>query len=198
MSVIAINSSSRAVSVALRAGRDGSVEAALEMAGGHLDEELVAALRALLHPSVDAVVVLTGPGSYTGVRGGMAAALGLATTLGVPLHGLGTLAAIAAAAAREAAREVLAVADAGRGGVYVQGFLTGTGVLRALEQRPLRRIDAKTLSLQAGETVATTTTVDPAIGGTGHVTAAQALAAAVPAALRLAPLDGAHLSPIQL
>ena len=42
-----------------------------------------------------AVVVVTGPGTYTGVRAGMAAALGVAHARGLPLHGVGSLEVVA-------------------------------------------------------------------------------------------------------
>ena len=50
-----------------------------------------------------AVVVVTGPGTYTGVRAGMAAALGIAHARGLPLHGIGSLEVVASAATPEAA-----------------------------------------------------------------------------------------------
>jgi hypothetical protein len=66
-----------------------------------------------------AVVAISGPGSYMGVRAGLAAALGVAQSLALPLALVGSLEVIAAQAdpQEEAA---LAVADAGRGGTLGQ------------------------------------------------------------------------------
>ncbi len=61
-----------------------------------------------------AVVVATGPGSFTGLRVGVSFGLGLAVGLRIPILPLPTL-AIQSARSDEA---VLAVAEAGRGRVY--------------------------------------------------------------------------------
>lgn len=64
--------------------------------------------------AVTKVAVATGPGSFTGLRVGVAFGLGLAVGLGIPIVPLATL-RIQAARGRE---PVLAVAEAGRGRVY--------------------------------------------------------------------------------
>ncbi|MGB7361458.1 MAG: tRNA (adenosine(37)-N6)-threonylcarbamoyltransferase complex dimerization subunit type 1 TsaB [Rhodococcus sp. (in: high G+C Gram-positive bacteria)] len=65
---------------------------------------------------LDAVVVGTGPGPFTGLRVGMATAAAFADALDIPVHGVGSLDAIAAAVPGE--RHVLVVTDARRREVY--------------------------------------------------------------------------------
>ena len=68
---------------------------------------------------VDAVLVGRGPGSFTGVRIGIATAKGLACGLGRPLYGTSALDAMAWSAHKVGIRGKLAVAgDAMRGEVY--------------------------------------------------------------------------------
>lgn len=73
------------------------------------------------------VAVGTGPGSFIGVRTGIAYAKGLARALGVPLVGVPTLQALAAST--EQTGPVTAVIDAKRGEVYVQSFVVGADVV---------------------------------------------------------------------
>jgi tRNA threonylcarbamoyladenosine biosynthesis protein TsaB len=61
------------------------VDALLRQGGAHADE-------------IDALAVGIGPGSFTGVRVGLATARGLALALGVPIAGISTLDALAAGA----------------------------------------------------------------------------------------------------
>jgi tRNA threonylcarbamoyladenosine biosynthesis protein TsaB len=70
---------------------------------------------------VDKIAVTIGPGSFTGLRVGLAFAKGLRLATGAPLAGIGTLEALAASADRAAA----GVIDARRGFVYVQAFERG-------------------------------------------------------------------------
>ena len=71
--------------------------------------------------ALDLVAVTLGPGSFTGLRVGLAFARGVGLASGVPLAGIGTLAALAAGADGLAA----GVIDARRGLVYVQAFEAG-------------------------------------------------------------------------
>ncbi len=69
---------------------------------------------------VDLIAVGLGPGSFTGLRVGIATAHGLAAATGLPVRGVGTLDALGAGiAAAGAAGERLAVLDGYRGEVFV-------------------------------------------------------------------------------
>ncbi len=75
---------------------------------------------------VEMVVVGRGPGSFTGVRIGVATAKGLAQGLGAPLFGVGTLDAIAWGL-RDFEGTIALLGDAMRGEVYPALFSAGGG-----------------------------------------------------------------------
>jgi N6-L-threonylcarbamoyladenine synthase len=86
-----------------------------------LDEALAKAGLAL--GAVDRIAVTIGPGSFTGIRVGVAAARGFSLSLGIPAVGVTTLEVMAAAARQKApGRAVLAARDAKRDEVYLQAF----------------------------------------------------------------------------
>ncbi len=70
------------------------------------------------------VGVTIGPGSFTGLRVGLAFAKGLGAALEIPVSGVGTLAALA----QPVAGSVVAAIDAKRGQVYLQAFADGAAV----------------------------------------------------------------------
>jgi tRNA threonylcarbamoyl adenosine modification protein YeaZ len=157
-------------------------------AGAALDTALPELLRELLHPAPQAVVAVTGPGSYTGLRAGMAAALGVAQALALPLHGVGAL-QVVAFAAPDGATEVTAVADAGRGGVHLARHRRSERGWVALEAP--RRCETAGLQLDGG-TVAVTLDDPPPLGAVRGDPLA-ALAAAAWQALGTTPLSAAGL-----
>lgn len=79
---------------------------------------------------LDRIAVTAGPGSFTGLRVGIAAARGIALVVGCPVIGIGTL-DVHAASARALAGDVpvVAVLDARRGEVYSQRFAAGGAAL---------------------------------------------------------------------
>ncbi len=89
--------------------------------------------------AIDLISPCVGPGSFTGVRVGLATAKGLADGLGVPLIPVSSLAALAH---RASVRGVIGtVLDALRGEVYTQRFeADGSGALRTLDEARLCRL----------------------------------------------------------
>lgn len=76
---------------------------------------------------VERIGVTVGPGSFTGIRVGVAAARGLALALGVECVGVSTLEVLAQTAS-ETDKPVLAAINAHRDEVYAQGFEAGVPV----------------------------------------------------------------------
>jgi tRNA threonylcarbamoyladenosine biosynthesis protein TsaB len=71
---------------------------------------------------VEAIVVVKGPGSFTGIRVGLSTAKGLAEGAGIPLIAISRLALLANASGLP---HVLAAIDAGRGEYYVGEYRNG-------------------------------------------------------------------------
>src|ERR1700679_2314141 len=71
---------------------------------------------------IEAIVVVNGPGSFTGIRVGLSTAKGLAEGRGIPLIAVSRLALLANASGLP---HVLAAVDAGRGEYYVGEYRNG-------------------------------------------------------------------------
>ncbi len=130
-----------------------------------------------------AVVVVTGPGTYTGVRAGMAAALGIAHARGLPLHGMGSL-EVVASTVPPASPDDWVVSDAGRGALYV----ARAGDAAHPARLALTALDAAGARVLSSDVIA--------VPGLIEVDPAQALARAVPLALSRPALDRAGLTAV--
>jgi len=100
------------------------------MARGHQERlapmaRAVMAAAGLAFDRLDRIAVTVGPGSFTGLRVGIAFAKGLALALDRPTVGIGTLEALAC----EAEGLVFAAVDARRGQFYLQGFEAGRALM---------------------------------------------------------------------
>lgn len=98
-----------------------------ELLMGFVDEALAAA--GLDLDDVGRIAVTVGPGSFTGIRVGVAAARGLALALNVPAVGITTLSALAATRVKD--KPLLVAMDARRGEAYCQSFAADGAALIA-------------------------------------------------------------------
>jgi tRNA threonylcarbamoyladenosine biosynthesis protein TsaB len=132
MLLIAIDTSGRNGSVALCRGDSNSVET-IELCtldGGTYSARLVPCIAELLIRSdvtksqLDGLVVVDGPGSFTGLRVGLSTVKALCEVLGKPLAAVSMLEALAVTHGHED-EIVTAILDAGRGEVYVGEYQVG-------------------------------------------------------------------------
>jgi tRNA threonylcarbamoyl adenosine modification protein YeaZ len=118
---LVIECATAACSVALLDG-DRLVDERHEIVGrGHAERLLPLVHELLGDVRPDSILVDCGPGSFTGVRVGLAAAHGLAIGWRVPLAGYSSLALIAAAVADEASEYAVAL-HGGHGQLFVQTY----------------------------------------------------------------------------
>jgi len=124
MRFLMIHTASREGSVALGDAELAQPIVAADLLPGRTSSErLVPTIRRMMAAvgwslsKLTAVVVVHGPGSFTGVRAGVSAAKGLSEAGGVPLIAISRL-ALLAGSIDDAERTVHAVLDAGRGEFY--------------------------------------------------------------------------------
>ncbi|MGE4217986.1 MAG: tRNA (adenosine(37)-N6)-threonylcarbamoyltransferase complex dimerization subunit type 1 TsaB [Alphaproteobacteria bacterium] len=128
MKLLAFDTATAACSAAVWA--DGSIAARrfAAMRRGHA-EALLPMLRAtmaeagLAFDALDAIATTVGPGAFTGLRIGLSAARAIALAARIPVLGVGTLEAVAAAAhPRCAGRALLVALETQRADIYAQFF----------------------------------------------------------------------------
>jgi tRNA threonylcarbamoyladenosine biosynthesis protein TsaB len=141
MNVLGLDTATRATVVAVRSEKG---EVAVELrddpdAGSkpqHTTKLLALTVQALAGAGVgwaeiDRIAVGVGPGTFTGLRIGIATARALGRAKSIPLVGVSTLESLALGAAAEskgaAAESVIAVIDARRGEVFAAGWRVGRG-----------------------------------------------------------------------
>lgn len=123
MRTLAIETATTACSVAL--WQDGAlVDARHEIVGRGHAERLIPMIAELPDGGrADRLLVDCGPGSFTGIRVGIAAARALGIGWGVPVHGYSSVALIAASAVAEHdADRIAVVLEGGHGEVFVAPF----------------------------------------------------------------------------
>ncbi|HYN46499.1 MAG TPA: tRNA (adenosine(37)-N6)-threonylcarbamoyltransferase complex dimerization subunit type 1 TsaB [Allosphingosinicella sp.] len=127
--LLVIDSATAACSVALLSD-DGAIldERHAIVGRGHAERLLPMIEELLGSRRPDSILVDCGPGSFTGVRVGLAAAQGLGIGWGVPIAGYSSLALIAAASGE---RDVAVALTGGHGELFVQSY--GGDPIRALD-----------------------------------------------------------------
>jgi tRNA threonylcarbamoyladenosine biosynthesis protein TsaB len=176
MRVLAIDTALAACAAAVLDTERAAITAheSLAMQRGHAEALMPLVKRVmdrsgLAFADLDRIAVTTGPGSFTGLRVGIAAARGIGLAAAKPVVGLTTLAAYAAPfIAADDTLPVVAAIDARHDQVYLQVFGPGGRTIVAPRLSPLRE------ALRAAATGA------PRLTGT----AADLLAAAWPSAER--------------
>ena len=204
MLFLVTDTSGRNGSVALaRRGSDGDVQVieTVPIEGGTFSAQLVPQISSLLakhrfaKSDVDALIVIAGPGSFTGLRVGLAAIKGLAEILVKPIVPLSLLEIVALASGRQG--KIMAVLEAGRGDVYTGKYEIAAGDATLLREELMSKAD---LSASAhGFTLSTPSAQIAECSGDTDVVVIEPIGAAQIARLGSRKLHaGATVSPEQL
>lgn len=148
MLLIAIDTSGRNGSVALCRGDENSFTAlqVTTVEGGTYSARLMPVIAELLasqqlrKEQIDGFVVVSGPGSFTGLRVGLATAKGLCEVMEKPLVAVSMLEAVAVVRGPRDGPVAVAL-DAGRGEVYVGEFMLA-GSRAAMVREYIAKVDA--------------------------------------------------------
>jgi tRNA threonylcarbamoyladenosine biosynthesis protein TsaB len=134
--ILAIETSTRAGSVSLTRGRE-VLSAVLGDAASSHSTDLIENVEGVLRQGsaklsdIDLFAVTVGPGSFTGLRIGLATVKAFAVCVGKPCAAVSTLAAIAHAAGDS--ERTVSILPAGRGEVYAQSFSVRGEIVSALD-----------------------------------------------------------------
>jgi tRNA threonylcarbamoyladenosine biosynthesis protein TsaB len=160
MLLLAADTSGKHGTIALaRCGSDNACDVieVVPLDGGTFSAQLVPEIAALLakyrfsKADIGGFAVVSGPGSFTGVRVGLAAIKALAEVLAKPIAAVSLLEAIAVSSGPQG--RLVAVLDAGRGEVYAGEYDVQGDDVRLLHERLLTR--DQLLESAMGSTVVT-------------------------------------------
>ena len=154
--ILAIDTSTAACSVAMFAENGVLIDARDEVIGrGHAERLMPMVEQLLAGRAPSQILVGCGPGSFTGLRVGLAAAHGMAIGWGVPLAGMSSLALLAVGAPGDG--PVAAAMSGGHGELFVQPFvrppLAPAGELLNLSPEAAANSVAATLVVGTGATL---------------------------------------------
>jgi len=158
MLLVAADTSGKHGMIALARGNDDGTCTVIEtvsLEGSAFSAQLVPQISALLSKNrfdkkeIDGFVVVSGPGSFTGLRVGLAAIKALAEVLVKPIAAVSLLDAMAG----EAQEDILAALDAGRGQVYLGEYKVSSAGMVRVSGRSIMRDEF--LNLVSGAKVVT-------------------------------------------
>src|ERR1700688_2006586 len=140
MLILGVDTSGKNGSIALVRLEQGSPRTleVVPLEGGTFSAQLVPQISELLQRhgvtkrDIDAFAVASGPGSFTGLRVGLAAIKALAEVLQKPIAAVSLLEAVARASEKKG--KVLAALDAGRGEIYVAEYTVSDAQTTLREQ----------------------------------------------------------------
>lgn len=164
MTILAIDCATEACSVALFEG-DAPVAGELRMLGRGHAEQLVPMIAALPDRGrAERIYVSLGPGSFTGVRIGLAAARALGIAWKADVLGYPTLALIAAMArADRGAQPVTVCMTGGHGEWFVQDYSAA-----GLPEGPLESLRPDAATERGGHELVAGTQAEPLVAARGH------------------------------
>ena len=188
--LLVIETATAACSAALLDADGSVIDERHELVGRGHAERLVPMIAELLGSRrPDSILVDCGPGSFTGVRVGLAAAHGLAIGWKVPLAGFSSLALLAAASG---AGEVAAALQGGHGELFVQSY--GGDPLRPLDA--LRSLPPQAAAAALGAELVVGSGAAALVEARGHGEAKDSLPRAADARLLPEALRGLPPRPI--
>ena len=183
--------------------RDSDVIEVVPLAGGMFSAQLVPQIATLLQKhalskaDVDAFIVVSGPGSFTGLRVGLAAIKALAEILKKPIVPVSLLELVATAS--RARGRVIAVLDGGRGEVFFGAYEIAGESVKVLREELLSKTEFLSEARDA-----TVITPDPTLAAAAREAGLSVFAVEAPGAAMIAQFgwkklqSGATVSPERL